>query len=133
MIYGYVEANRVAEWSSQSLAAMSYASQGMERMRSAQWCAEEFVTTGQGTVDVLQPYMKTQSDGTFGYWTNETDYLDVPTTGALINVTNYLYVTWLSTNPPLRRIVSQVVWTFRPTGQLFTNTMVTLRAPDQYQ
>ena len=27
MIYGYVEANRLAEWSSQSLAAMSYASQ----------------------------------------------------------------------------------------------------------
>ncbi|HXR04763.1 MAG TPA: prepilin-type N-terminal cleavage/methylation domain-containing protein, partial [Verrucomicrobiae bacterium] len=26
MIYGYVEANRMAEWSSQSLAAMSYAS-----------------------------------------------------------------------------------------------------------
>ena len=36
MIYGYVEANRIAEWSSQSLAAMSYASQGMEQMRAVQ-------------------------------------------------------------------------------------------------
>ncbi|MGD0744319.1 MAG: type II secretion system protein [Verrucomicrobiota bacterium] len=132
MIYGYVEANRMAEWSSQSLAAMSYASQGMEQMRSAQWNAEEY-STGSWQTDVLLPYMKTQPDGTFGYWTNQTDYLDIPTSGALISVTNYLYVTPVSTNPPLRRIVSQVVWSFRLTGQLFTNTMVTLRAPDQLQ
>jgi len=133
MIYGYVEANRLAEWSSQSLAAMSYASQGMEQMRSAQWSAEEYSTSGSGTIDVMLPYMKIQSDGTFAYWTNQTDTLDIPTTGAPINVTNYLYVTSISTNPPLRRIVSQVVWTFRLTGKLFTNTAVTLRAPDQLQ
>src|ERR1017187_1659611 len=132
MIYGYVEANRIAEWSSQSLAAMSYASQGMEQMRSAQWNAEEY-STGDAQTDVLLPYMKTQPDGTFGYWTNQTDYLDIPSSGSLISVTNYIYVTPVSTNPPLRKIVSQVVWSFRLTGQLFTNTMVTLRAPDQLQ
>ena len=132
MIYGYVQANRIAEWSSQSLAAMSYASQGMEQMRSAQWCAEEFSTgSGQGTTDVL--LMTNQPDGSWGYWTNQVDSLDIPTTGAPIYVTNYLYVTSLSTNPPLRRIVSQVVWTFRLTGELFTNTIITLRAPDQLQ
>ena len=132
MIYGYVEANRVAEWSSQSLAAMSYASQGMEQMRAVQWEAEEF-SSGTGGFDALAPYMKAQADGTYGYWTNQVDTLDVPTSGAPINVTNYIYVTSISTNPPLRRIVSQVVWSFRLTGQLFTNTMVTLRAPDQLQ
>jgi type II secretory pathway pseudopilin PulG len=131
MIYGYVEANRIAEWSSQSLAAMSYASQGMEQMRSAQWCAEE--GNGVGTADALLPYMKIQSDGSWAYWTNQVDTLDIPTTGAPIYVTNYIYVTSISTNPPWRRIVSQVVWTFRLTGQLFTNTIVTLRAPDQLQ
>lgn len=132
MIYGYVQANRIAEWSSQSLAAMSYASQGMEQMRSAQWCAEEFSTgSGQGTADVL--LMTNQPDGSWGYWTNQVDSLDIPTTGAPIYVTNYLYVTSISTNPPLRRIVSQVVWTFRLTGELFTNTIITLRAPDQLQ
>ena len=132
MIYGYVEANRIAEWSSQSLAAMSYASQGMEQMRSAQWCAEEFSTgSGQGTTDVL--LMTNQPDGSWGYWTNQVDSLDIPSTGAPIYVTNYLYVTSISTNPPLRRIVSQVVWTFRLTGELFTNTIITLRAPDQLQ
>ena len=131
MIYGYVEANRIAEWSSQSLAAMSYASQGMEQMRAVQWEAEEFSTTGGN--DALLPFMKIQSDGTFAYWTNQVDTLDIPTTGAPINVTNYIYVTPISTNPPLRQIVSRVVWTFRLTGQLYTNTMVTLRAPDQLQ
>ncbi len=133
MIYGYVQANRMAEWSSQSLAAMSYAEQGMEQMRSAQWCAEEYSTTGNGpgTTDVLP--MQAQPDGTWGYWTNQVDTLDVPTTGSPIYATNYLYVTSISTNPPWRRIVSQVIWSFTLTGKPFTNTIVTLRAPDQLQ
>ena len=121
MIYGYVEANRIAEWSSQSLAAMSYASQGMEQLRSAQWEAEEFnSSSGQ---DVLGTY----------YQTSQVDTLDIPTSGAPINVTNYMTSTQISTNPPLKLLVSKVVWSFRLTGQLFTNTMVTLRAPDQLQ
>jgi len=124
MIYGYVEANRMAEWSSQSLAAMSYASQGMEQLRSAQWSAEEYSTgSGAGTTDYL------------GAYTNiiQTDYLDVPTSGALISVTNIMTATQISTNPPLKLLVSKVIWSFRITGQLFTNTIVTLRAPDQLQ
>ena len=124
MIYGYVEANRIAEWSSQSLAAMSYASQGMEQLRSAQWCAEENSTaSGQGTTDVLGAY----------YSTNQVDTLDIPTTGDPISVTNYMTATQISSNPPLKLLVSKVVWSFRLTGQLFTNTIVTLRAPDQLQ
>jgi Tfp pilus assembly protein PilV len=129
LIYGYVEANRMAEWSSQSLAAMSYAEQGMEQLRSAQWNAEENSTgSGQGTTDVLGD----------NFQTNQVDTLDVPTTGEAISVTNYLSATRYTnslglTSPPLKKLVSQVVWTFRLTGQLFTNTIVTLRAPDQLQ
>lgn len=124
MIYGYVEANRVAEWSSESLAATSYASQGMEQMRSAQWDAEEYSTgSGQGTTDVLGP----------AFSSNQVDTLDIPTSGALVYVTNYMTATQVSTNPPLKLLVSQVVWTFRLTGLLYTNTMVSLRAPDQLQ
>jgi len=120
MIYGYVEANRIAEWSSQSMAAMSYASQGMEQMRSAQWNAEE---SGEVNNDVL---------GT-NYSAFQVDTLDIPTTGAPIYVTNYMTSTNVSTYPPLKLLVSKVVWTFRLTGKLFTNTIVTLRAPDQLQ
>jgi len=125
VIFGYVEANRMAEWSSQSLAAMSYASQGMEQLRSAKWEAEEFSPIG---TDVLGN----------NFNTNQVDTLDIPTTGEPIYVTNYMTAMRVTNtdgtiNPPLKRLISQVVWTFRLTGDLFTNTIVTLRAPDQLQ
>jgi type II secretory pathway pseudopilin PulG len=147
MIYGYLEANRIAEWSSQSQAATSYALQGMERMRSAQWCAEEIPTTnGANTSDVMPmmvitnpplasylPSTLVPATGVNCFTTNEVDYLDVPTSGNLIPVTNYLTVTQIHTNPTLRQIVSQVSWTFTFTGAVYTYTIITLRAPDQYQ
>ena len=37
VIYGYAQANRFAEWSSMSLAAQSYALQGLEQVRAAKW------------------------------------------------------------------------------------------------
>jgi type II secretory pathway pseudopilin PulG len=130
IIDGYVQANRMAEWSSESLAATSYALQGLEQLKSAQWDAEENVTgSGQGTTDVLGAY----------FTTNQVDTLDIPTSGNLINVTNYI-TSILFTNadgttavPPLKQLISQVVWTFNLTGQLYTNTVVSLRAPDQLQ
>ena len=132
MIYGYIEANRIAEWNSQSLAAVSYAVQGMERMRAVQWIAEENISTnGPNTMDLLP--LTVQLDGSFSYSTNEVDYLDIPSTGSLIPVTNYLTVTQIHTNPHLRQIVSQVVWKFQLNGGLYTNAIVTLRAPDQFQ
>jgi len=44
---------------------------------------------------------------------------------------NIITVTNIQTSPPLRLIRSDCVWTFPPTGKVFTNTAVTLRAPDQ--
>ena len=46
-------------------------------------------------------------------------------------VTNYVWVADYSVNPPLRRIRSDAVWTFPLTGQVYTNSIVLLRAPDQ--
>ena len=37
VIYGYAQTNRFAEWSSMSLAAQSYALQGLEQVRAAKW------------------------------------------------------------------------------------------------
>ena len=129
---GYVWANRMAEFTSQSLAATSYALQGMERMRSAQWHAEMMPSTnGPGTSDVLP--LKVQLDGSWSYSTNEIDVLDIPSTGFQISVTNYITVKQIHTNASLRQIISRVVWTFPLTGERFTNTVVTLRAPDQFQ
>jgi len=133
MLCGYMQANRMAEYSSQSLAALSYASQGLEQMRSAQWDAERVGNTnGPGTEDVLP--MTLQTNGTLIFTTNQVDTLDVPSTGQQINVTNYITVTQFSTNPPfLRQIMSQVVWTLPMSGQPCTITIVTLRAPDEMQ
>ena len=134
MIYGYVEANRVAEWSSQSQAATSLAVQGMEKARAAQWLAEEItITNGPNTIDVMPLTLNTNT-GVYSYsFPPEIDYMDVPMSGDLIPVTNYVTVTQIHTNPMLRQIVSQVTWTFLLTGKQYTVSMITLRAPDQFQ
>jgi type II secretory pathway pseudopilin PulG len=131
LIYGYVQANRMAELSSMSLAAQSYASQGLEQARSAQWNSQMWpVTNGPGTGDEmpLSP-SGVATNGSYTY--SQTDYLDVPSTGVQIPVTNYVTVTNISVNPPLRQIRSDCVWTFPIDGTLCTNTVITQRAPDQ--
>jgi type II secretory pathway pseudopilin PulG len=134
LIFGYVQVNRLAEFSSMSLAAQSYASQGLEQAKSAQWNYVRWPNTnyGPGTGDELG------FSPSIGY-TNlppVVDTLDVPTSGAPIYITNYVTITnvFASLNLSyitLRQIRSDVVWTFPLTGQLCTNTAITLRAPDQ--
>jgi hypothetical protein len=117
-----------------SLAAQSYASQGLEQARSAEWDYVRWPNTnyGPGTADELgfPPSM--------GY-TNlppVVDTLDVPTTGAPIPITNFVTITDVlvslnPANPPLRQIRSDCVWTYPLSGQVCTNTAISLRAPDQ--
>lgn len=132
LIYGYVVANRMAEWSSMSLAAQSAASQGAERARAANWRPWYYPpSTGPGTMDELPP----ADDG--GPVITNVDFFDIPTKGDPESsdfdswVTNYVWITNISTNPPLRRIRSDAVWTFPLTGKIFTNTIILLRAADQ--
>jgi prepilin-type N-terminal cleavage/methylation domain-containing protein len=130
LIYGYGQANRMATWSSWSVAAQSYAQQGAEQARSAQWNSQMWpAASGPGTGDEL------------GCPTNyfQVDTLDVPSDGSYIYITNFISITTVtnysisppSANPPLRQIRSDCVWWFPLTGQLCTNTVITLRAPDQ--
>jgi hypothetical protein len=58
------------------------------------------------------------------------DILDVPATKIPYYATNVVAVTAVSTNPALRQIRADCIWEFKPRG-LFTNSVVTLRAPDQ--
>ena len=113
MIYGYVQTNDYAKWSSMSLAAQSIAAQGLERARAARW-----VTYGNSVVDDL-PAPATLT---------ETDSMLVPGTGQAIAVTNTVVITTVVTNPPVRQLWSQCVWQFPFTGQWFTNTVVTCRS-----
>jgi prepilin-type N-terminal cleavage/methylation domain-containing protein len=122
VFYSYVQADRFAEWSSMSLAAQSYAAQGLEQARSAQWDSESISTNG----DELPP---TNSPTTPVF--TETDTLDVPQTGAPLWATNNIYVTTNQASPPLRELKSVVTWTFPLTNKKFTNVAVTLRAPDE--
>lgn len=134
VIYGYVQVNRMAEFSSMSLAAQSCASQGLEQARSAQWDYVRWPNTnyGPGTGDELgfSPTMGSTN------LPPVVDTLDVPTTGAPIPITNYISITYVLTslnpsNPPLRQIRSDCVWTYPLDGTLCTNTAIGLRAPDQ--
>ncbi|HTX22467.1 MAG TPA: hypothetical protein VMD27_11520 [Candidatus Aquilonibacter sp.] len=136
LIYGYVQADRTAEWSSMSLAAQSYAAQGLEQMRSAQWNSQQYPpTNGPGTDDELPMVtaagVRSGTDPTSHYSTNQPDTLDVPTSGSPIYITNYITVTNISISPPLRQIRSDAVWRFPLDNKLCTNTVITLRAPDE--
>lgn len=123
LIYGYVQANRTATWSSWSLAAQSIASQGLERVRAAQW--DEL-----GTADQWPPTTNASGAVVPAQDTNCT--LDVPSSGQQIYVTNFItIVPYGPAQPPLRMIRSDCVWTFPLTGKLCTNTVISLRSPDQ--
>jgi prepilin-type N-terminal cleavage/methylation domain-containing protein len=132
LVYGYVTANRLAEWSSMSLAAQSSASQGAERARAANWRPRDFPpTNGPGTMDELPP----SANG--GPVFTNVDFFDIPTKGDPSSqdfdswVTNFVWVTNVSANPPLRRIQSDAIWRFPLTGSIYTNSVVLLRGPDQ--
>lgn len=139
LMYGYVQANRMAEFSSMTLAAQSYASQGIEQARSAQWNSQMYpVTNGPGTGDELPP--TTNSSGAVVFTLNHnlfTNTLDIPCNGTpdqtnfAFWVTNYISITAVSDLPPLRQIQSDAVWTFALTRTIYTNTVITMRAPDQ--
>jgi type II secretory pathway pseudopilin PulG len=137
MIYGYVQINRMAEWCSMSLAAQSFASQGLEQARSAEWDYEMWpVTNGPGTGDPMGftwlNGTTTAGNGSMSYYTTNT--MDIPTSGAPIYVTNFVTISNVYSsiiNIPVRQITSQCVWFFPLIGQVCTNTAVSLRAPDQ--
>ena len=127
LIYGYVQANWTAEWSSMSLAAQSFASQGAEQARAALWSPHDVYTNGVQDAD---------------QWPSGTNksfvsFMDIPTKGdpAATNfqfwVTNWVTVTNISFNPPLRMIRSDCTWTFPMNGKLCTNTVILIRASDQ--
>jgi prepilin-type N-terminal cleavage/methylation domain-containing protein len=116
LLYGYVQANRMSEWSAMSLAAQAFASQGVEQARAAQW------DQGAG-IDQMPS----------GYTAINTDFMDIPMTGqpTTANVTNIITISTISSIPPLRQIRSDCIWTFPSTGKIYTNTVISYRSPDR--
>jgi type II secretory pathway pseudopilin PulG len=131
IIYGYVQVNRMAQWSSISLAAQSFAAEGAEQARSANWNPKGYPMSSNfpGAFDELPP----TNEVLFG-----TNYvLDVPSKGMPgsadydFYVTNYVSITNLSSNPYVRQIRSDAVWIFYLTGVRYTNTAILLRTSNQ--
>jgi Tfp pilus assembly protein PilV len=103
-----------AEWSAYSLAAQSLALQCVEQARAAKWDPQAWPL-----VDEL---------GVTNY--SRVDTLDIPVSGDPSYATNFVSITAVTVNPPLREIRADCVWRFGSKGQ-FTNSIVTQRAPDQ--
>ncbi len=128
IIYGFAQTNRFAEWSSMSLAAQSYALQGLEQVRAGKWDLssnppqDDWPVPSSGITN-LPP---------------QSDIMDVPVSGAPYYVTNYIMektiVNAAAPTVQLREVWSQCVWVFHHPGyadQLYTNTVITYRAPDR--
>ena len=119
VVYGYLRTADRAEWSCYSLAAQSLAMQGVEQARAAKWDPQAWpVVDDLGVTNFMQE-----------------EELNVPVAGQPVVATNYISVTTVSVNPPLRELRADCVWALksRPAriAGPFTNTAVTLRAADQ--
>jgi type II secretory pathway pseudopilin PulG len=114
--HGFIQAMRQAEWSAHSLAANSLALQRLEQARAATWDR-----LGFPVVDELVA----------SKFPDDVQVLDVPAKHTnLLHATTHTTIVTLSTNPPLKMIRVDCAWKFI-TGEVFTNTIVTYRAPNQ--
>ena len=58
------------------------------------------------------------------------EMLDLPCQNQTVWATNYTYISYVTTNPPLKRIQVDCVWSWM-NRKFYTNTIVTYRGPDQ--
>jgi type II secretory pathway pseudopilin PulG len=124
MIYGYVQTNYQAEWSSMSLAVQALTVQSVEQARAARW--DVYTTLNAGTTNEF----------VIGKTTNIfANAIVLPSTGGTLGgtngtltVTNILGITSITTIPAVRQIRSDSTWYFPSTGKWFTNTVITYRS-----
>lgn len=133
--YGYAEVNRIAIWDSMSEAGQAFAIRGMEAARAAKWNPWVISTNSGPAPGASQDELPPETNGAASLI--QTNILDIPIKGnPLTNytfyATNHVYVTQLSpSEPPIRQIYSDCVWTFPLTGRQYTNIIITYRGPDQ--
>lgn len=113
---GYVLSTQRAEWSAHSLAAHSLALQRMEQVRSAKWDTAAYPQVDQVVTSNFRSI---------------TNILDVPVSGSnLILASIHTTITTVSAVPPLKMVRVDCIWPFMNRG-LFTNSVMSYRAPDQ--
>lgn len=115
LVTGYIQVFRQAEWNSYSLAAQDLAQTRIEEARACPW--RSWISPPED--------MLVQSN-----FPERVEILHVPRSGAkTIWATNRVVISTVSSNPPLRMIYTECIWTFLDRG-LFTNRIITYRAPD---
>lgn len=115
LVFGYLQTAARAEWSAYSLASQSLAQERVEQGRACAWNPfavppiDELVTSN---------------------FPVQVKVLDVPSSGTnVLYATSFTTIATISTNPPLRMIKVDCVWSFVDRGP-FTNSVVTYRGPD---
>jgi type II secretory pathway pseudopilin PulG len=120
LVYGYAMSSGRAEWSAYSLAAQSLAMQGLEQARAARWAPQDWPPVDElGTTNLTQ-----------------AEVLDLPAGGgAPVLATNYISITSVSSDPPLRQLRVDCVWMLKGSPSKhygpFTNTVISFRAADK--
>jgi Tfp pilus assembly protein PilV len=116
IIYGYVMSAERTEWSSYYQAAQSIAMQRMEQTRAAKWEVQTMPQTDELQSTNFPVVVKV---------------LDIPSSKTnIVYATNVTRISTVSASPPLKMIQVDCSWKFWKRG-VFTNTIVTYRAPDQ--
>ena len=113
---GFMQVFMQGQSSAYSLSGHSQAMRGLEQARAAKW----------------DPMANPAKDdlGSDTNWPPDVQILDLPQQGNNITyATNRVSVRTISTRPPLRQIKVECTWTFMK--RVFTNSIVTYRAPDQ--
>lgn len=114
VLTGYVQSANRAQWASYDLAGQSMAMAHLEMARVAKWDTQ--VPTDDLVSSNFPPIV---------------EVLDVPLWSTnLMFATNTTFITAISSDPPLKMIRIETVWSFLSRG-LFTNVTATYRSPDQ--
>jgi prepilin-type N-terminal cleavage/methylation domain-containing protein len=113
---GYSFAVLIAEKSALSLAANARMMERLEETRSAKWDTSSWPQVD----DLVQ-----------ANFPDKTVRLDLAGAGSAVTyATNYTQISVVSSDPPLKRIRVDCVWSFKGV-QLLTNSIETCRCPDQ--
>lgn len=116
ILSGYLLSFQKAEWTAHDQAAQSLAVQRVEQTKAARW--EPFsIPPRDELVAANFPAVERQ--------------LDIPVRGTnTVNAMVYTSITDVSTDPPIRRIRVDAIWSYLERGP-FTNTVISLRSSDQ--
>jgi type II secretory pathway pseudopilin PulG len=119
LVTGFVFALHSSEASGYSLAANQMALQGYERTRAATWDAMSLTNVDELVASNFPPY---------------AELLDaaVPGTNKVYG-TNYTTITTVSTNPLLKVVQVDCVYSLHGSGRLITNSIVSCRATETGQ